>query len=199
MSDIFCITNRKLCGENFLSRIEKLAKANPGGIILREKDLSGQQYEKLARQVMELCSAYGTTCILHTFADVALSLNGKALHLPLPLLMQMSQEERKAFPILGASCHSREDALLAERLGCTYLTAGHVFDTDCKRGLPGKGLDFLRDICRHVSIPVYALGGITPKNSQEVRKTGVKGLCIMSSAMACVEPEQYLAELDFSR
>jgi thiamine-phosphate pyrophosphorylase len=40
MSDIVCITNRKLCKEEFLERIEEIAKAKPFGIILREKDLS---------------------------------------------------------------------------------------------------------------------------------------------------------------
>lgn len=196
MSDILCITNRKLCGEDFLSRIEKLAKAKPQGIILREKDLSKSQYEILARQAIDICAAYDTSCILHTFTDAALSLKAKSLHLPLSLLKQMTEKERKAFSILGASCHSVTDALLAERLGCTYITAGHIFATDCKKGLPGRGVAFLEEVCKSVSIPVYALGGITPENKKEVMKTGAKGVCIMSSAMTCAEPDSYLAKLD---
>lgn len=199
MSDILCITNRKLCGEDFLSRIEKLAKARPQGIILREKDLSKQQYEILARQVMDICAAYDTPCILHAFTGAALSLKAKALHLPLPLLEQLTKKERKAFSVLGASCHSVKDALLAERLGCTYITAGHIFATDCKKGLPGRGIAFLEEVCKNVSVPVYALGGITPETKKEVLKTGAKGICIMSSAMTCADPDSYLAELDSTK
>lgn len=183
MSDILCITNRGLCREDFLSRMEKLAKAKPGGIILREKDLSPQEYLLLARQVMDICRTYEVSCILHTHTEVALSLGATALHLPLPLLVKLSPKERKSFSCLGVSCHSVEDALLAESLDCTYITAGHVFDTACKKGIPGRGLDFLREICQKISIPVYGLGGITPQNSKSVNKAGAAGICIMSLSL----------------
>ena len=90
----------------------------------------------------------------------------------------MTEKERKAFSILGASCHSVTDALLAERLGCTYITAGHIFATECKKGLPGRGVAFLEEVCKSVSIPVYALGGITPENKKEVMKPGLKGFAL---------------------
>ena len=54
MSDILCVTNRALCAEDFLLRVEKIAAARPGGIILREKDLSEGEYKALARQVMAM-------------------------------------------------------------------------------------------------------------------------------------------------
>ena len=31
-----------------------------------------------------------------------------------------------------------EEAKEAQDLGCTYITAGHIFLTDCKKGLPGR-------------------------------------------------------------
>ena len=56
-------------------------------------------------------------------------------------------EDAKAyFEEIGVSCHSLEDALEAQQLGATYLTAGHIFETDCKKGLPGRGLDFLTSV-----------------------------------------------------
>ncbi len=45
-------------------------------------------------------------------------------------------------------------------MGASYLTAGHIYATDCKRGLPPRGLGFLKEVCREVSIPVYGIGGI---------------------------------------
>ena len=44
----------------------------------------------------------------------------------------------------------------AERLGATYVTAGHIFTTDCKKGLPPRGLDFLKNVCDAVTIPKTA-------------------------------------------
>ena len=192
-SDIICLTNRALCRENFLTRIERLAKAHPAAILLREKDLTETEYTELARKVLCICKTHGVQCILHNYANAAHQLQHDALHLPLSVLRTLSEQERNAFKILGASCHSITDAKAAESLGCTYITAGHVFDTDCKRGLPGRGLEFLQEICASVSIPVYAIGGISPENYAFVKEAGAVGACIMSRAMTCANAEAYLA------
>ena len=135
MCDVFCVTKRKLCREDFLTRVERIVSCHPAGIILREKDMSEEAYTELASAVMEICNRHGVKCILHTFADVAISLHCDALHVPLALLREMPSDKRQNFAVLGASCHSIEEALEAQALGCTYITAGHVFETDCKKGL----------------------------------------------------------------
>ena len=183
MSDILCVTNRKLCREDFLTRIERIAACPPAGIILREKDMKPQDYEGLATAVMGICEQHGVKCILHSFTDVAISLHAHAIHLPLHLLRELSQEHKAHFRILGASCHSVDDALEAQALGCTYITAGHVFETDCKKGLPGRGPEFLRNVCAAVDIPVYGIGGIDADNIALARNAGANGACLMSSLM----------------
>lgn len=92
MSDIICITNRKLCREDFLTRIVKIAACHPAGIILREKDLTPDKYRELAVKVTEICAQYKVRCILHNFTDVALRLKADALHLPLHILRDMTEE-----------------------------------------------------------------------------------------------------------
>ena len=192
MSDIICVTNRNLCKEDFLKRIEKIAVAHPAGIILREKDLTKEEYRNLAKQVLQICEKHQVSCILHSFTDEAIELSAEAVHIPLSILREMTEEQRSRFKVLGASCHSLEEALEAERLGCTYIIAGHIFATDCKKGLPGRGLDFLKSICENVSIPVYAIGGINGENIADVRNAGAKGACVMSGFMQCEDVETYL-------
>lgn len=196
MSDIICVTNRKLCSGNFSERIEKIARCRPGGIILREKDLSEQEYQELAVSVMDICGQYGTECILHSHIQTALRLGAESIHLPLPLLRTMSQEDKAYFKKIGASCHSTEDALEAQSLGCTYITAGHVFETDCKKGLPGRGLAFLKDICGAAAIPVYAIGGIHAGNASAIPQTGAQGICLMSSLMNCTDVPELLSLIE---
>ena len=192
MSDLICITNRKLCSNNFLDQIEMIASAHPKAIVLREKDLSEKEYEQLARQVMQICQKHGTQCILHSFSNVAIALGAVAVHMPLPLLQKMTPQEKSHFQIIGASCHSLEEAKEAQDLGCTYITAGHICLTDCKKGLPGRGLSFLEEICKAVRIPVYAIGGISSQNMESVRKTGAAGACIMSGFMRCKTVEEIM-------
>ena len=183
MSDILCVTNRKLCCDDFLVRIERIAASHPAGIILREKDMLPEAYETLAAAIIKICNRHDVRCILHSFPDVAVSLHAQAIHLPLHLLRKMTQEQKSQFTDIGASCHSVEDALEAQSLGCTYITAGHVFETDCKKGLPGRGLDFLRNVCAAVDIPVYGIGGIDADNIVLIRDAGANGACLMSSLM----------------
>ena len=193
MSEILCVTNRTLCREDFLTRLERIAACHPAGIILREKDLSPDKYKELAARVMELCDRYDVPCILHSFVGAALELHADAIHLPLHILREMASEQKAQFRTIGASCHSVEEAEEAQRLGCTYITAGHIFETDCKKNLPGRGLDFLKTVCASVSIPVYAIGGISTDNIASVRGAGVKGACVMSGLMRCEDPGTYLA------
>ena len=195
MSDILCVTNRALCREDFLRRTEKIAAARPAAVILREKDLPEADYTALAREVLAICRAKGVPCILHGSPAAARAQEVSALHLPLPLLRALPAAERDFFTTLGASCHSPTEAREAEKLGCTYITAGHVFDTACKAGTPGRGLDFLRQVCAAVSIPVYAIGGIGPENIAAVRAAGAAGACVMSGLMTCDDPGRYLDAL----
>lgn len=195
MCDIVCVTNRALCSDNFLHRLDEIAASRPEAIILREKDLTEKEYTALAEQVKDICSKYGTTLILHSFADTAIKLGIKKIHLPLYKLTEMSEEKRAYFDTLGASCHSIGDAVTAEQLGCTYITAGHIFATDCKKGLEPRGTDFLREVCTKVSIPVYAIGGISAENLYDILQCNAKGGCIMSGFMQCENVQQYMERL----
>lgn len=186
-------------------------KAFFGGIILREKDLSISEYEKLALAVKEICDEAGVDFIAHNFPEIDFA---DHLHLPLHKLKELdlegsidasqnelldarskpnSDSSRNSHIVrLGASCHSVEDAKTAESLGCSYVTFGHVFETDCKKGLEPRGLSLLGDVVRSVSIPVYAIGGISPGNYLDVIGAGAEGACIMSGFMKCPDPEEYI-------
>lgn len=195
MSDILCVTNRTLCQGDFLLRLEEIAKCSPAGIILREKDLSEVEYKSLAKSVMAICQKYQVPCILHSFVPLALELQATAIHLPLPALRRLSPISQARFAHIGTSCHSVNDALEAVKLGCTYLIVGHIFATDCKKGLPPRGLAFLKEVCASVSLPVYAIGGIDGSHIAAVRQAGAAGACCMSSLMTCKDVASYFRTL----
>ena len=157
--EVIAVTNRALCRGNFLARIEQVAQAGPSAILLREKDLSPAEYRELAGEVIRLCAANHIRFIAHAFIREAQFLNCKSIHLPLSLLRQSSTEHLKRFQHIGASVHSVEEALEAQRLGATYLIAGHIYATDCKKDIKPPGISFLHAICQAVQIPVYAPPG----------------------------------------
>ncbi len=191
MFEIVCVTNRALSKENFLTRLNKIASAKPSAIILREKDLSLEQYRSLAIKAMEICEQSGVRLILHSYVSVAKELN-LPVHLPMPVLRSLDSTPQVTF---GASCHSVEEAIEAQNYGCGYITAGHIYETDCKKGLPGRGIEFLKNVITSVTIPVYAIGGIDETNIGEIKKSGASGACVMSGAFTCEDVDKYFYNL----
>lgn len=198
MCEILCVTNRRLCQADFLTRVAQIARCGVSGIVLREKDLPEADYRALAKRVLSICDREGIPCILHRFVAVALSLDCDRIHLPLARFRELRASEKARFSVIGVSVHAPEEALEAQALGATYLTAGHVFATDCKRGVPPRGLPFLRSVCAAVQIPVYAIGGVNPTNLPDIAQTGTRGACIMSGFMTCEEVAAFAAGLGLS-
>lgn len=189
MCSITVVTNRHLCREDFLTRVESLAAGGADRIILREKDLSADEYRRLAKRLLAVCAPYRTECILHSFVEA----DCHRIHLPLPVMR--CRLRKNDWQTIGVSVHSAEEAREAEAWGADYLVVGHIFATDCKRGLAGRGTDFLHEVCRAVRVPVHAIGGITEENVCLLKGTGVAGICIMSSAMQTNDPKRLLYRL----
>ncbi|MBR4490734.1 thiamine phosphate synthase [bacterium] len=193
--NILCVTNRSICEGDFLKRIEDIASCGVKAIILREKDLSAEEYRNLAEKFTEICKKHKIEAVLHTYTDVAIGLGVKSIHLPLPVFKDLSGEKKSFFEKTGVSCHSVEDALEAEKLGASYITFGHVFATDCKKGLEPRGLSALKKVCEAVKIPVYAIGGINCENIGLVFENGAGGACIMSGFMKCRDVAGFVGKL----
>ena len=180
-----CVTNRTLCRDDFLTRIDHIAKKGVAdAILLREKDLTEREYLELVEKVLSICKSHNRRCILHTYYKAAKELGCKEIHLPLPLLQKMREEgEKEWFTTVGTSVHSLKQANLAMHLQADYMTAGHIFETDCKKGLPGRGLSFLSKVVCKSEVPVYGIGGISADNAGQIMETGAAGVCIMSGFM----------------
>lgn len=178
-----CITNRKLVSGSFTDKIGSIAKGDVSCIILREKDLSEDEYEKLAREIIPICERYWKICILHTFKEAAKRLGNPYIHLTMDDLRKLENADREWFRLIGASAHTAEEAAEAERLGADYVTISNIFETDCKKGLEGKGTDLIKAAVAACTIDVYALGGIHPDNTDECIRAGAAGVCMMSEYM----------------
>lgn len=184
------VTNRHLCMTDkqqfykdtdlLLKKLETLVKEDYSYFILREKDLDEDAYFDLAQKALDIC---GDKLILHTYYAVAIQLSCPNIHLPYDLFCSLDSQILSQFQRIGVSIHSPEEARIVEQRGATYVTAGHVFDTDCKKGLPGRGLDWLTSVTSSVSIAVYAIGGITEQNKDLCMEHGACGICVMSAAM----------------
>ena len=194
------ISNRKLCeNENLEKQIEKIFLAYEKKIILkkfeivaltlREKDLNKNEYLKLIEKIYPICQKYKINLILHQNYDLNLDDKYKidGIHLSYSIFKSLNQNIKaeliKKYKRIGVSIHSLEEAKDVESLGASYVVAGHIFETDCKKGLEPRGLKFVEDLSSALSIPIFAIGGIDEKNSQSVINSGAFSVCMMSSIM----------------
>lgn len=182
MCKLICVSNRALCSD-FIQRIKSIAE-NEIPVILREKDLCSQDYYDL------LCKIGSANIIAHTYADAANSAGIKKIHMP---LSQLELTDVRKFELVGCSVHSAEQARRAYELGADYVTAGHIFATDCKKDLPPRGTALITEITSIIPIPVYAIGGISPDNAQSVIDAGAAGVCVMSGFMQCADIKKYIS------
>lgn len=163
-------------------QLERLAKKHPKAIIVREKDLTPKEYALLLGLCQTLCRSFDIPLIAHSFVDAARQLDITKLHLSVGALLKLGGRPDH-LSLLGVSVHSLDDAQKAVDLGADYLIAGHIFETECKAGLPGRGLHFLERLCRQSPIPIYAIGGITLERLPLIKKAGAAGGCMMSALM----------------
>ena len=194
------ISNRKLCeNENLEKQIEKIFSAYEKKIILknfdivaltlREKDLNKNEYLKLIEKVYPICQKYKINLILHQNYDLNLDEKYKidGIHLSYSIFKSLNQNIKaeliKKYKRIGVSIHSLEEAKDVESLGASYVIAGHIFKTDCKKGLEPRGLKFIEDLSSVLSTPIFAIGGIDEKNSQSVIDSGAFSVCMMSNLM----------------
>ena len=194
------ISNRKLCeNENLEKQIKKIFSAYEKKIILknfeivaltlREKDLDKNEYLNLVEKIYPICKKYGIDLILHQNYDLNLDekYKIKGIHLSYDNFKSLNKNIReeliKKYKRIGISIHSIDEGKEVESLGATYVVAGHIFETDCKKGLKPRGLKFVEDLSSTLTIPIFAIGGINEENSNLVLNSGAFGVCMMSSLM----------------
>jgi thiamine-phosphate pyrophosphorylase len=171
-------------------KIAMLAEAGVDWVQIREKDLPGGQLAALVREALRCTHARAgadepssTRILINDRVDVALTEGAAGVHLgesSLPVnevkRLIRSRVSGRDF-LVGVSCHSLESAKSAAAGGADYLFFGPIFATPSKAafGEP-QGVARLAEICRLLTIPVLAIGGITLENAGACFKAGAAGI-----------------------
>jgi len=134
--------------------------------------------------IRALTGRHKAVFIINDHIDIALAVNADGVHLgqeDLPVEDARRIMGRKK--IIGISTHSLKQAVRAERAGADYIGFGPMFETSTKdAGMP-KGLRLLREVRRHITIPVVAIGGITTGKVSSVLEAGADAAAVMSAIL----------------
>lgn len=188
-----------------VQKIEEVLAAGIDWVQIREKDLPAREFASLTQQALGIAAKYSAKrssairVLVNDRLDVALAGLANGVHLgerSLPIaeakrLIGSAAGKRavhEAF-LVGASCHSIETVQAAERDGADYIFFGPIFATPSKQsfGLP-QGTNRLQEVCRSVSIPVLAIGGITLENAPACMNAGAAGIAAIRLFQDAVDP-----------
>ncbi|APH05898.1 thiazole tautomerase TenI [Bacillus weihaiensis] len=166
-------------------------------IHIREKQKSAAEIMEIVTKLREK-GVPTDKLIVNDRLDVALLQGLSRVHLPGSSFSIQEVKHYQPTIRIGRSVHSIEEAKKSEQDGADYLLYGHIFSTHSKEGLEPRGIDELKKICRSVSIPVIAIGGMTAETIKLIPDK-VHGVAVMSSVMGSDDPLQAVKHLKKSR
>ncbi|WP_298433744.1 thiamine phosphate synthase [Geobacter sp.] len=188
---LYLITDRhQTAGRDLLAVVGEALAGGVTAVQLREKDLAPRELLELARALRELTGRFGARLLVNDRIDIALAADADGVHLgegsiPPREARRLLGPER----LVGVSCHTLAGAREAEEGGADFITFGPVFFTASKaRYGPPVGLPPLAEAVRSVSLPVFALGGITRENAAEAMAAGAAGIALISAICAADSP-----------
>jgi thiamine-phosphate pyrophosphorylase len=179
-------------GRDLVAVVGECLAAGLPAVQVREKDLGAGDLLALCRQLRDPTRQTGALLVVNDRVDVALAAGADAVqrtHASLPIADIRTLADKRLR--VGASVHSLEEARAAAEAGADWIVFGPVYDTPSKRAYgPPQGLAALGAIVRAVSLPVVAIGGITPERVSEVRAAGAAGVAVISAILAADSPAE---------
>ena len=194
---LYAVTDRAWVGQGTLGdQVEQALRGGVTCVQLREKSLGVPAILVEAEEIGALCRSYGVPFLINDRVEIALQCGADGVH--------VGQKDRAAREvrrllgpnrILGVSARTVEQAVQAERDGADYLGVGAVFSTSTKADAMPVSYETLQAICRAVSIPVVAIGGIQMENLLSLAGSGVDGVALVSAIFAAPDVETASREL----
>lgn len=194
---LYAVTDRTWLGNRTLyEQVENALKGGATLVQLREKNLDDETFLKEAVEIKELCGRYNVPFIINDNADIAVKVNADGVHvgqkdMEAEYVRSLMGEDK----ILGVSVQTVEQAVIAEKTGADYLGVGAVFKTASKADADAVSYETLRAICKAVSIPVVAIGGIGASNILQLKGSGICGVAVISAIFAADDIKKATTEL----
>ena len=187
IAGLYAVADTECIGPTHL--IEAVTAAIDGGAALVQyRDKSGNESvrQKQAAMLADLCESRGTLFIVNDDAELARRVGAAGVHLgrddpPLEDARRLLGVQS----IIGVSCYNElERALAAADAGADYVAFGSFYPSPTKPTAVHATVELLRAAREHLSIPIVAIGGITPENGGALVAAGADALAVIQGLFA---------------
>jgi len=185
-------------GETTQEQLNNIHEALDNGcdwVQLRFKKASTLELFTLAEAVKFLCEEYLATFIINDHVHLAQQLVADGVHLGLQdMSVAQARELLGNSKIIGGTANTFEDVLKRAAENCDYIGLGPFQFTETKANLsPQLGIEGYQTILKkmeqqNIAIPIYAIGGITLDNVDDLMRTGIHGIAV--SGLLTAHPQQ---------
>ncbi len=180
--DLYPVTCERLsAGRSDLEILEAVMRGGAKIVQLREKERSAGELYRLGLKFREITSRAGVLLILNDHVDIALAVEADGVHLGRTDLPIAAARRLAPELLIGASAHSLEEALEAEREGADYVNIGPIFPTRTKEVDSFLGPAAIRAIAPHLKLPFTVMGGINATNIGQVIAEGARRVAVVTA------------------
>ena len=190
---LYVVTDRLRTGEDrFLQILEDIIPEQGMMIQIREKDLGTRELLRFVEAVHQLAHPFRVPCLINDRVDLVLVTKAAGVHLRADSMPTKEARQRLGDGYcIGKSIHSAEEALQSEQDGADFVVLGPVYEAPSKQQYgPPLGIDVIHEAVRHCTIPVYAIGGLTPVRAEHVMAAGAAGVAVISSIFQAASPRE---------
>ena len=166
----------------FMSRLESALCGGLRLVQLREKSMPPRQLAELATEVARRCHSHAARLLVNGDFELARQVQADGVHLTANQLRELSV--RPDFSLVGASTHDAGELARAATLGCDFAVLGPVKPTQTHHDAPCLGWQAFQALANDAELPVYALGGLGPADTQAAAEHGAHGVAMMRGAWA---------------
>ena len=197
---LYGIIDRQSIGLKSLERIAKECLRSGIRIIqYRDKSQESRGFYQNARLLKKII-ADKALFIINDRADIARLVDSDGLHLgqdDLPI--EAGRRIIGRDKIIGKSCHSLKQAILAQKEGADYISIGPIFTTPTKPDYPVVGLSLLKSAIEKIKIPITAIGGIDKTNIGLVRASGARIIAVVRAICQARNIPRAVKELEMDK
>jgi thiamine-phosphate pyrophosphorylase len=176
---LYAITPGLIATEALLDAVE--AAIRGGAVWIQYRTAAFEDRKRQAQALCQLCHRCRVPLIVNDDPRLAWDIGADGVHLGQD---DPHYEEARALlgpqAIVGVSCYNSLDrAVSAQRIGANYVAFGRFFPSKTKPEAKQAPLALLHEARRQLSIPIVAIGGITPENGGALIEAGADLLAVI--------------------